>query len=320
MEEKKLKIGIIGLGPVGMILAVHFKQAGCEVAICDTDKEKMNLIRNHGVELVGAFKKSSFFNYNYSSVRELLTHDIDVLISSVKSYRIDTILDQVEKYAHSNLFLLCAQNGIEIGLKYTSHFDESQILRMVINFAGVMHSPNVVNVSFFEPPNYIASINDTHPEIAKIIANTLTEVGMHTESTDSFSINDHVWKKTILIAAISPICGLSNLSMCEAMSNADTVEIIELSIMEAMEVAKAEGIKFNENFVKLSLRKLKNYGDHIPSLAVDIANNRQTEIDYFNGKIVELGRKHYKQTPLNLTFTNLVKAITKKCCLNENLL
>jgi 2-dehydropantoate 2-reductase len=320
MEENKLKIGIIGLGPVGMILAVHFKQAGCEVAICDTDKEKMNLIRNHGIELVGSFKKSSFFNYNYSSVRELLTHDIDVLISSVKSYRIDTILDQVEKYAHSNLFLLCAQNGIEIGLKYTSHFDESQILRMVINFAGLLHSPNVVNVSFVEAPNYIASINDTHPEIAKKIASTLTEAGMITENTDSFSINDHVWKKTILIASIAPICGLSNLSMNEAMSNADTVEIIEQSIMEAMEVAKAEGIKFNENFVKLSLRKLKNYGDHIPSLAVDIANNRQTEIDYFNGKIVELGRKHYKQTPLNLTFTNLVKAITKKCCLNENVL
>src|SRR3989339_683619 len=139
-------------------------------------------------------------------------------------------------------------------------------------------------------------------------------------SIDSFSINDHVWKKTILIAAISPICGLSNLSMSEAMSNADTVEIIEQAIVESMEVAKAEGIKFNENFVKLSLRKLKNYGDHIPSLAVDIANNRQTEIDYFNGKIVEYGRKHYKQTPLNLTFTNLVKAITKKCCLNGSLI
>ncbi|MBI5323820.1 MAG: ketopantoate reductase family protein [Ignavibacteriae bacterium] len=320
MEESKLKIGIIGLGPVGLILAVHFKEAGCEVAICDTDKEKMNLIRNHGVELIGSLKKSSFFNYNYSSVRELLTHDIDVLISSVKSYRIDTILDQVEKYAHSNLFLLCAQNGIEIGLKYTSHFDESQILRMVINFAGVLHSPNVVNVSYFEPPNYIASINDTNPGVAQTIASTLTSAGMLTESTDSFSINDQVWKKTILIAAISPICGLSNLSMCEAMSNADTVEIIEQSIIESMEVAKAEGIKFNENFVKLSLRKLKSYGDHIPSLAVDIANNRKTEIDYFNGKIVEYGRKHYKQTPLNLTFTNLVKAITKKCCLNENLL
>ena len=33
---------------------------------------------------------------------------------------------------------------------------------------------------------------------------------------------------------------------------------------------------------------------------------------FFNGKIVEYGRKHYVRTPLNLTFTNLVKAATSK--------
>ena len=31
-----------------------------------------------------------------------------------------------------------------------------------------------------------------------------------------------------------------------------------------------------------------------------------------NGKIVEYGKKHYIRTPLNLTFTNLVKAISHK--------
>jgi ketopantoate reductase len=41
-------------------------------------------------------------------------------------------------------------------------------------------------------------------------------------------------------------------------------------------------------------------------------NNNPTEIDYMNGKIVEYGRKHYVRTPLNLTFTNLVKAASDK--------
>ena len=59
-EAKTLKIGIIGLGPVGLTLAVHFEQAGCEVAICDSHKDKMNLIRNQGIELIGLVKKSSF--------------------------------------------------------------------------------------------------------------------------------------------------------------------------------------------------------------------------------------------------------------------
>jgi ketopantoate reductase len=46
-------------------------------------------------------------------------------------------------------------------------------------------------------------------------------------------------------------------------------------------------------------------------------NKSETEIDYMNGKIVEYGRKHYVRTPLNLTFTNLVRAITQKNCLNK---
>jgi 2-dehydropantoate 2-reductase len=66
----------------------------------------------------------------------------------------------------------------------------------------------------------------------------------------------------------------------------------------------------------LCIRYLKNAGHHFPSLAVDLLSNKPTEIDYMNGKIVEYGRKHYIRTPLNLTFTNLVKAISHKNSLN----
>ena len=241
-----------------------------------------------------------------------MEHDADVLISAVKSYRVDTILDQIEKYKHNDVLLLCAQNGIDIGYKYTSHFNESQILRMVINFAGVLNAPNVANVTFFDPPNYIASKNDTHTDTVQLIADLLTSVDMRTEFTDSFSLADHVWKKTMMISSISPLCGISEMTIREAISNPDMMEIVEQTLMESIDVAKAEGVKFGENFSKLVLRSLKNTGNHLPSLAVDIMNNHETEIDFFNGKIVEYGRKHYIPTPLNLIFLNLVKAITAK--------
>ncbi|MCX6153994.1 MAG: ketopantoate reductase family protein [Candidatus Kapabacteria bacterium] len=312
MGAKKLKIGIIGLGSVGLILAVHLKEAGCEVAICDYDKDKMNLIRQDGVKLIGHYQKSCFFDYNYSSVQELLDHGVDVIISAVKSYRVETILNQVEKYQHNNVYVMCAQNGIDITNQYISHFNESQLLRMVINFAGVLNAPNVSNVTFFAPPNYIASINDSNPEISSKIAELLSSVGMDTKNIDSFSLTNHVWEKMILIASISPLCGISNLNIKEAMSNSETLEIVEQLIFESLEVAKAEGVKFRDNISRLLLRSLKNAGTHLPSIAVDMLNGRETEIDYINGKIVEYGRKHYIQTPLNLIFTNLVKAITKK--------
>ena len=105
--------------------------------------------------------------------------------------------------------------------------------------------------------------------------------------------------------------------MKEAMANPDTLEIVEQIIMEAMEVAKAEDIIFEQNFAKICIRYLKNAGNHFPSLAVDLLNKRENEIDYMNGKIIEYGRKHYIKTPINLVFNNLVKAITHKNC-NDN--
>ena len=61
MDPLKYKIGIIGLGPVGLVLAVHLKEAGCHVEICDVEKEKMNLIRNSGVKLVVTGRKPEWY-------------------------------------------------------------------------------------------------------------------------------------------------------------------------------------------------------------------------------------------------------------------
>jgi 3-hydroxyisobutyrate dehydrogenase-like beta-hydroxyacid dehydrogenase len=54
---KDYKIGVVGLGPVGMITAVHLKEAGCNVAVCDNDKIKINLIRKEGIKLEEAIVK-----------------------------------------------------------------------------------------------------------------------------------------------------------------------------------------------------------------------------------------------------------------------
>lgn len=312
MTPEKYKIGIIGLGPVGLVLAAHLKEAGCHVEICDLEKEKMNLIRNNGVKLVGKINKTVFFDYTHTSISALLENDLDILISAVKAYHVDSVLKQIEKQISKDLFLLIAQNGIDIKVKYTSHFDESQILRMVINYAGNLQAPNVVNVTFFNPPNYVGSIDDSRMDISEWMASILTEMNLETLSKDSFLISNQIWQKTILNAALSPLCAISRMTMKEAMAHPDTLEIVEQIILEAIEVAKAEEIKFGDNFVKLCIRYLKNAGDHFPSLAVDLLSLKPTEIDYMNGKIVEYGKKHYIRTPLNLTFTNLVKAISHK--------
>ncbi len=311
-NNHKIRVGIIGLGPVGMILAVKLQQAGCEVALCIRNEIKRIKIINEGIKLENVFNDTACFSHVYSNIEDFAQLDLDYLIFAVKSYHVPALLGAASALITEKLSIIVAQNGIDTEQLYVHTFGESKLIRMVINFAGNQINPNTVKVSFFTPPNYLGSINDNRRKEADLLAEMLTSANLTTEAISAFDLVKKVWQKTILNSSLSALCGVGRLTMAEAMSDPDTVELIEQTINEAVLVAETEKIKFDDNFIRECMRYLKKGGDHFPSLALDLINGRETEIEFFNGKIVEYGRKHYVRASLNLSFTNMVNAMTNK--------
>ncbi|MCC6383937.1 MAG: 2-dehydropantoate 2-reductase [Bacteroidia bacterium] len=309
------KIGIIGLGPVGMILAVHLKEAGCQVLICDHDRVKLNLIRNEGIKLENVITKNQKFGHIYGSPAELLAQNPDYVFVAIKTYSVADLLKEIPD-TNTSVFI-SAQNGIDTERMFSDKFGEHRTGRMVINFAGNLSAANVTKVTFFNPPNYIAMLDDNEKKYAEEIATLLNSVQLTTEAISAFNLTKFTWEKTILNASLSALCGIGRFTMAEAMAFPDTIELIEQIIAEAVDVAEAEKIRFPDDFIRNCLRYLKKGGNHFPSLAGDLMNNRLTEIDYMNGKIVEYGRKHYIRTSLNLSMVNMVKAMTHKNLLSQ---
>ena len=312
-----IKAAVVGLGPVGLILSAHLKEAGFDVAVCDLDKIKINLVRKEGIRLEGAIQRQVQFDHIYSSIADLREFDPDLVFASIKGYQTPAFVQQLASLDTGKSVFVSAQNGIDVEQIYASALSESRILRLVINFAGNLNAPHVVKVTFFNPPNYLASLDDSRSETVRLIAEAFNRVNLTTTGVSSFEILRHTWEKTILNSSLSALCGIGKLTIKEAMDMPDTVEIIEQVIEEAVEVAEAEKIKFDDEFIRKCMRYLKKAGDHFPSLAVDLINNRQTEIDYMNGKIVEYGRKYYIRTPLNLSMVNMVKAMTQKNIISQ---
>ncbi|GAB4260874.1 MAG: hypothetical protein Kow0079_17670 [Vicingaceae bacterium] len=311
-KTKPYKIGIIGLGPVGSILAVKLSEAGCDVSICVRNEVKFQKIKQEGIVLENVINSKAKFVNIYKNISDLKDKNLDYIIVSVKTYHVPKLINRLAELNNENTKVIIAQNGIDVEELLIPEFGESKLIRMIINFAGNMTSPNTVKVTFFNPPNFVGSINDAIPNDAKAFADILNSVNLNTEAIDSFELVKRTWEKTILNASLSALCGVGKLTMAEAMNDPDTVELIEQIINEAVNVAENEKIKFSDDFIRKCMRYLKKGGDHFPSLALDIINNKPTEIDYFNGKIVEYGRKHYVRASLNLSFTNMVKAITNK--------
>jgi 2-dehydropantoate 2-reductase len=309
-------IGIIGLGPIGMTLAVHLREAGCDVMICDNDRIRINQIRNDGIGLENTIVKHQKFSNIYTGVNDLLAQNPDYVFISLKTYQVESVLKEIGP-SNTSVFI-SAQNGIDVENMLSDKFGDGRTMRMIINFAGNLSGPAKVNVTFFNPPNYIAALDESARCRAEKIAALLNKASLTTLAVSSFEITKHAWEKTILNAALSPICGIGRFTMAEAMAFPDTTELVEQIIIEAIEVAEAEKIHFPDDFIRSCLRYLKKGGNHFPSLAGDLMNNRQTEIDYMNGKIVEYGRKHYIRTPLNLSMVNMVKAMTQKNTISDS--
>ncbi|MBI3141237.1 MAG: 2-dehydropantoate 2-reductase [Bacteroidetes bacterium] len=311
-NNQPLNIGIVGLGPVGMIMAVKLQEAGCQVSLCVRNEVKRNRILTEGIKIENVFQAQAAFTQVYASLGSLVDLPLDFLIIATKSYQVPELIPHLAMLNTEKITVVAAQNGIDVEQLLIPTFGESKVLRMVVNYAGNMVSPNVVKATFFSAPNYLGSLNDSRSAQAQALANALSSTGLETKTVDSFELFKRAWQKTILNSSLSALCGVGRLTMAEAMADPDTVELIEQTINEAVVVAEKEKVRFPDDFVRQCLKYLKNGGDHFPSLALDLINGRPTEIDYFNGKIVEYGRKHYVRTSLNLSMTNMVKAMTNK--------
>ena len=307
-----LKIGIIGAGPVGLTLSAHFIESGAYVVLCDIDAEKIDEIKKVGISLINTIQKNVKVDKVCYSVSELKKHDLDLVIISVKTTVLQVVVDQLSKTDDEKLFVMCAQNGIDNELIAAEAFGKERTLRMVINYAGEMENQNTVNVTFFNPPNHIASLTNSGKVVAKSLANLLNNVNLKTDICNVSQIQNHVWEKAILNAALSGLCAISHRTMREVMSFPETVDMVTGIIDESIQVAKKENIEIKDGFRQSSIQYLTKAGNHKPSMLIDIENGVKTEIDQLNGKIVEYGKKYGIDTPLNQGVTALIHLHEKK--------
>jgi 2-dehydropantoate 2-reductase len=303
-----LRVGIVGLGPVGCILAAHLIEGGAHVAVCDQIADRVDAIRKHGINLTHTFEKKVRVQDACYTPQEMEMYDLDLIVIAVKTPGLRKVISQLSEIGSEKFYLLCAQNGIDNELEVARAFGDDRTLRMVVNFAGNMSNQHTVHASFFNPPNYLSPLLlEGGGTVFSSFVELLNDVGLTVEVPDD--IQDYVWEKAILNSALSALCAIARRTMKDVMDFPRTFDLVEALIDESVRVAEAEGIVLGKKFRRFSIRYLKNAGHHRPSMLVDLELGHPTEIDYLNGRIIEYGRKHCVPTPLNQSVAALVSLL-----------
>ena len=302
----KHKIGIIGAGPVGSIMAAYLAQNGEDIFLVDIREDLISAVETNGITIIGKeteFKTRVHGTGNFTA--SLTRFDPDLIFIAVKANYLDPLLEEIQMIYKPGQKMLVIQNGIDNEDKVAEKFGADAVMRFVINYAGMIIEPGVVKLSFFHPPNYLGILSPSNEKLGKDITGILTDAGLKTDFVDD--IKRYEWKKTILNAALMPVCATTGLTMKEAMTTGETRFLCEQILNESIQVAKKVGYEYGDDFFENSLAYLSGAGHHKPSTSLDLEAGNP--IEYIFQPIIDYGKKLGTPTPFLESLTKVMQTL-----------
>jgi 2-dehydropantoate 2-reductase len=303
------KIGIIGAGPVGSIMAAHLARNGEHVYLIDIREELINAIDQKGITLIGAgehFETRIMGTGLFAASLERF--HVDHIFIAVKFNFMENLLEEIKLFHKPGQKFTIMQNGIDNEDCVADVFGKESVIRFVVNYAGMIDTPGTINVSFFNPPNYLGAMAPETEPIAQEIAEFISNSGL--ETTYVPDIKKYEWKKTILNAALMPVCATTGLTMKEAMGLEETRFLCEQILAESIDVAQKVGFDCGEDFFETAMGYLSKAGHHKPSTSLDMEAGNP--IEYIFQPIIDYGKKMGTPTPFLESLTKVMRTLEHK--------
>jgi len=178
-------------------------------------------------------------------------------------------------------------------------------------FGVVVLAPGSVQVTSIASETLVGEIDGGLTPRVEALAWMIDRAGIPTRASDN--IMREIWHKALFNIALNPLSSIFQSTYGQIADNPHIRRLIKEMITEAFCVAKAAGMDLgmdspDEYLEILWNQKLPPTRDHRSSMLQDIIRGKRTEIDYINGKVVELGARHGIETPYNSAVVMMVKA------------
>jgi 2-dehydropantoate 2-reductase len=306
-EFDPTSFAVIGAGPVGCIVAAFLARQNYNVTLCDVATQLIAPATSRGIIIEGAETMQQKITQTVETVDDLADDVPDVIFICVKASGTPLIASAIEPFVKQGTYVVSWQNGIDTELELSKILGKERVMRAVVNYGCGLKGPSHVVMPFHHPPHYIQELDPNSRPAAEAVCRALSQSGLATERTDN--IVSMVWRKSIMNAAMNPVCAVTGLTMAKAMNDPLVFELIDALTIECSRVARVNEISLGWDFYPYAMEYMRSAGDHKPSMLMDILNNRRTEVDYMNGKMIEYGHQAGIPTPYNHMIRGLVKAI-----------
>lgn len=298
LPVRKPRLVVLGGGAIGSVLAAALAaKPGCEPLLVGR-RDHVRAIREQGLRVDGLLDAPVSLAAN-----EVVDSPLDdtLLIVTVKAVDLESALGSLAPYLRSTTVVLLLQNGYGIrelalqtlrGLPVPSN----QVFIGIVAMGATLVGPGQVT-------SFGGGIR-VEPAFADSPCFDLLQ-GLALKVEKSRDIRRDLWTKLMINAVINPLSVL--LQARNRMVAEERFDGLKSAILaEGTAVAAGEGVevKVDTAFVNRFIRS-----DNATSMLQDFWRGRRSEIDFLNGALVGLGKKHGMPTPVNAFIVDLIKAL-----------
>ncbi len=303
-----MKITIIGAGALGSAIGGFLSREN-EVTLVGRS-DHVRAINSSGLKVSGIWGDHLFRELQTGTDVACIKATQDIIMIATKSYDTAAAVCQVLPLVGPGTYVMSMQNGLGNERTIAESVGDGRTMGGMAIFGVVVVAPGHVRVTVFGGECKVGALEGSQDK-AKEFAVALQRSGIPTAWSGNILADK--WLKAFYNIALNGLSAILRVPYGVLGEREETRRIMGNLLTESFAVAAAEKVHLpftrDSYFRHFMETQLPATAQHRSSMLEDISRGRRTEIDYLNGMIVTLGRKHDLATPVNETLVGIIKTL-----------
>ena len=291
-----MRIAVIGAGGIGGPYGASLAKAGADVTFVARGAH-LAAIRENGLHIEG--------DRGETHIRPAQATDdiagigtVDIVLCCVKLWDLEVVAEQIRAIIGSQTAVIPLQNGIDAAQPLTSILGYDAVMGGMAFVTGAIIAPGLIRQTGTYQRMTFGELDSQVSERGRRLRDLCEAAGF--EGVLSPDIMVPVWEKFILLVPLSGLNALTRLPLGKWRDDPDLLALYEAALRETVSVGLAEGIRLPPDIVDRSHAQMRSMPPHhTTSMGNDLLRGNRLELPWFAGKVVELGRRHGIETPVN---------------------
>ncbi len=298
--SEEIEALIVGPGAMGCLHAAMLAEGGVRVGLLDHRAERAARINERGVIIERGDEQRTVPVTCSADPADLSPSRFAIMF--VKAYDTAEAIEHALPALTDDAGVLTLQNGLGNYERISEVVPPPRVLAGTTTSGATLIDEGHVReagrgfVQFGSPTGNHARV--------RAVTGLLARGGIDNERTSS--VDDVLWAKAIVNAAINPMTALTGLHNGELVEHPDLREMLRAVAKEAAGVARACGVFVRESIARSVEAICEETAENRSSMLQDISAGKRTEIDFINGEIARRAEECGMDAPLCALLTALI--------------